>query len=294
MNAVVAYFERTMQGMLAFIEEETILVVLLALLLLLWLKEKKRVDNKGNRLLLYTTAMIILLLFPPTAMMLVWYQTAFYDYAWTWSAVPVMAGIAYVAVVLYEEYVVTLSKKYRIGVIGLALAVLFLCGNQGVLLKSQGKMAEAQEHALELVKCIEESEANEEYVLWANSQIMQEVRRQSGNIRLIYGRDMWDEKSGAYDYEEYAEPLVQAYEFMEIVSEVAQDADNPELFRILCDYYEGMQDADIHITNMLNAGVNLIVVPLNASEYFKEVLGEKDALVVQEIFTKQYVLYLLK
>lgn len=297
MNTLGIYMERTIEGMTAYLKEDKTLVIFIALLLFLWLKEKKIVDNKGNRMLVYACLMTVVLLFPPTAVIILAYQTAFYDYAWVWSMVPVVAVIAYAVVLIYEEGVATLFKGKKRLAVCLTFLVLFLCGNQGILKTADTQDASVQEEAARLAGYMEQEET-EDWMLWAPKEVMQEVRRQTGEVRLIYGRDMWDEKSGAYDYEVYEEELVQAYEWMELLMFLAREATGQESFDKLCDKeYRLMEGAEEYMTLMLDAGVNAFSVPQIAARQFVEVLATaaaEHAMVIEEVYTEQYVLYLLK
>lgn len=297
MNTLGVYLERTLEGMTAYLKEDKILVIFIALLLLLWLKEKKVADNKGNRMLMYACFMTIVLLFPLTAMIMLAYQTAFYDYAWAWSMVPVIPVISYAVVLIYEEHVAILSKGKKGMAVCLALIVLFLCGNQGILKTADTQDASVQEEAAKLASYMEQS-TEADWMLWAPKEMMQEVRRQTGEVRLIYGRDMWDEKSGAYDYEVYEEELVKAYEWMELLMFLAKEATGQESFDKLCDKeYRLMENAEEHMAFMLDEGVNSFSVPIIASKQFSQSLttiATEYALDVEEVYTEQYVLYLLK
>lgn len=297
MNAILMYFERVLQGMTTYFQEDKTVVILVSVLLLFWLKENKTVDNKGNRLLLYTTIMTVILLCPVTAVAVLIYQTIFYDYAWAWSMVPIFAVLAYAGVVLYEEWKPMLTRKKTVLVAILLIVLLFVCGNQGVLQTVEAQDAEERYRAEGVVSVVSANGADKEMTLWGPKSIMQEVRRQTGEIKLVYGRDMWDEKSGAYDYEAYTVPYIEAYEWIELVALLSKEATGEESFHKLCGQYRLMDDADSHVEVMLESGVNVIVIPEIAAEYFGEVLSpmvtEKEW-TMEEIYTQQYIIYLLQ
>lgn len=294
MNMIAMNMDRTIHGMAEYFRSDKTVVLLIAVLLYLWLKEKKNVDNKVNRLLLYTLVMTGILLFPITAMIMVIYQTAFYDYAWTWSMVPGAAVIAY-GISIFLMDMENLSKKKIVPVAAVIACILLVCGNQGTIRTNEkvvekGQIEVIAEHA---VKEAKEGQA----VLWAPKNIMQEMRRYTGEIRLIYGRDMWDEKAGAYDYEAYDENRMEAYEWMELVDMLAREVENEDNFRVLCGEYQLAEDAFDSTSNMLEAGVNVIVLPKLASEMYEGVLEdmmEAKGREMDELYTEQYAVYLFK
>ena len=294
MNMIAMNMDRTIHGMAEYFRSDKTVVLLIAVLLYLWLKEKKNVDNKVNGLLLYTLVMTGILLFPITAMIMVIYQTAFYDYAWTWSMVPGAAVIAY-GISIFLMDMENLSKKKIVPVAAVIACILLVCGNQGTIRTNEkvvekGQIEVIAEHA---VKEAKEGQA----VLWAPKNIMQEMRRYTGEIRLIYGRDMWDEKAGAYDYEAYDETRMEAYEWMELVDMLAREVENEDNFRVLCGEYQLAEGAFDSTSNMLEAGVNVIVLPKLASEMYEGVLEdmmEAKGREMDELYTEQYAVYLFK
>lgn len=297
MSTILMYFERVLSGMTAYLQEDKIVVILVAVLLLFWLKEKKAVDNKGNRLLLYAAIMTVVLLCPLTAVAVLVYQTVFYDYAWAWSMVPIFPVLAYAGVVLYEEWKPALTKTRTIFATMLLVVLLFVCGNQGVLQTVGAQDVEERYRAEGIVRVIGDKSAGGESILWGPKRIMQEVRRQTGEIKLVYGRDMWDEKSGAYDYGAYSTDYIEAYEWMELVALLSGEATGEESFHRLCGEYELMEDAQSHMENMLASGVNVIVIPEIAAGNFGEILAPmvtKEKRTMEEIYTQQYVIYLLQ
>ena len=102
MSALSLYFERTVKGMETYFSHDKTVVLLLLVLLVLWLGDKKKNNETHNRLLVYTTVISLALLFPVTAIVAVIYQSAYYDYEWVWSMVPVVAVVGYGAVRIYE------------------------------------------------------------------------------------------------------------------------------------------------------------------------------------------------
>ena len=87
-----------------YTDDGKLAALLLAALLFLWLRNKK-VSQKG--FLSYAVLMTACCIFPVTAVLLMLYQTKFYDYQWIWSLVPVTPVIAWgITEFLTEEAVV--------------------------------------------------------------------------------------------------------------------------------------------------------------------------------------------
>lgn len=295
MNAVMAYFERTIYGMTEYFRVDKTLVLLLATLLYLGLKEKKKADNNGNRVLVYSTIVTFLLLFPISAMFAVIYQTAFYDYAWTWSMVPVSAVFAYGVVAFYDDTTRASQKRYGIIIMVMMIFLLFVCGNQGTL--QTHKDANASNQAKTIAMQTLQNKEDTPVIMWAPQNIMQATRRHTGEIALIYGKDMWDEKAGAYDYEVYSEAYVEAYEWMELLDLIATETDGEGNFAVLREEYKLEEGAYQNSSMMIEHGVNVIVIPRMAAGMFEEVLElvlEEKTMTMQQVYMEQYVLYLLK
>lgn len=297
MSSIWAYLSRTIQGMEQCFESDKTIAFLLAALLILWLKGKKTTDNKVNRLMVYTLVMAAVLLCPVTAALVGVYQTAFYDYEWAWSMVPVVIILAYTGVVLHEELLDELTKWKKVLAVGLVIMFLFVCISRGGILTVDAQENRARVRTSEIVACLDKEVGQEKFVLWAPKEIMQEVRRQTGELLLVYGKDMWDAKSGAYDYEAYSEEFIAAYEWMELIAVLAQDVATQEIFDTLYVEYPVVGKEKNYLCTMLDVGMNVLVLPGFAAEYFDDAvqeLAEEYQRTVEKVYTQQYVLYLLK
>lgn len=298
MSRLMTYFEAALQGLSRYFEANKLVVLLLAILLAWWLVDKKPREIKGKMILLYTLVMSVVLLFPITALFVMIYQTGYYDYEWAWSMVPLTAVLAYGAVLLIERGGQQAKKFWSILIIA---AVLCLCGNQGALLTIEGEDAAAQENTVEVLQEIYDFGIGNQCMLWAPKNIMEQVRRQDGKILLIYGRDMWDVKAGAYDYEAYSEELTKAYvwlENMEGQAEVASImADPMASFRILCDEVDLNADRKTHLRTVLQSGANVLVLPHLVAEHIEEsilTLADEMQKTIKNTYTEEYTIYMLE
>lgn len=298
MSRVMAYLEAAVQGLGRYFEANKLVVLVLALLLAWWLAEKKPGNTKGRTLLLYTLSMTFLLIFPVSAVFVMLYQTAFYEYEWAWSMVPVTAVIAYGATLLVQG----LGKrgKMLLGVLGIT-AVLCLCGNQGTLMTVEEEAAAAQEDTRVILQEIYDLGITKQRVLWAPKNIMEQVRRFDGKMLLIYGRDMWDSKAGAYDYEAYSQELTNAYIWLEVMKQQAElasiMADPVKSFRILCEEEDLNRPTEEHLKTVLQAGANVLVLPNPVAAHIEDSiakLARERQLHLKSAYTENYTIYLLE
>ena len=298
MNRIVTYFEAVLQGIGRYFEANKLIVLVLAMLLAWWLTDEKPGSEKGRTMIRYTLVMSLVLLFPVTAVFVMIYQTAYYDYEWAWSMVPVTALIAYGAVLLIEKGVQ--KGRLLLGILGVA-AVLCLCGNQGTLMTVDSDAAEAQENTAEILREIYALDIEEPCTLWAPKDVMEQVRRLDGKILLIYGRDMWDTKAGAYDYEAYSPELTNAYVWLEVMTQQAEVAsimaDPIASFTVLCMEEDLNRAREEYLGTVLENGANVLVLPNLVAEHIEESIlkltGEKQ-LDLQNSYTEEYTIYLLK
>ena len=298
MSMILTYLNDALQGVIRYFQTNKLMVLFLAVLLAGWLAAKKVAGEKDNRMLLYGLIMAVVLVCPVTAAAVLIYQTRFYDYEWAWSMVPVTAVIAYGAAWLLDKYFP--KRKVLVGV-AVAAAVLALCGNLGMLQTVSPTEAESRTDAQEILECMEGESSLTQKNLWAPSNIMQEVRRQNGNILLIYGRDMWDEKAGAYDYDAYSEPIIQAYIWLEnmvaLEQQISSEEGAIEAFRTLCEEQELDRELEQYLWSMVEAGVNTLVLPNLTADYMEdalEAIALQSTLTMETAYTEEYTIYFLK
>lgn len=229
----------------------------------------------GDLLLQYTTLFLALILFPPAAILLDWYQTRFYDFGWMIALLPMTLTIAYGATRAvtdcYEKYCQESVWKTA-GLAAMALAVLLLCGNldterqwldNGSFSESfsgSGQVMteeEKQIEALAVLEYLEENGAAEDVCLWAPALVLDYIRRTDGSVRLLYGRNMWDEALNAYSYDSYPQKLREAYAWMEESASYLQNqGGSAEIGTAL--------EESVHAA--LDGGVNVIVLPWERGE----------------------------
>ncbi len=295
MNQILGYLEKAVDGIGRYGAAQKLLVIFLAVLMFAWLSEKNKITQKQNRLLIYSLFMTVVLLVPITAAVVLIYQTAYYDYEWSWSMVPVTAVIAFGIVLLLEQ---ELSKKRKSLLTVVIVCILCLCGNQGVCQKVPEKEALIRGETNGILKGVYAVSDSQKSVLWGPSGVMQEVRRRDGNVMLVYGRDMWDEKAGAYDYEAYSRELTEAYVWLEEAMahyDLAAGLDKPdETMRFLEEQYGWTKGTERHLEEVIKAGANTIVLPTLIGDYIEESIKEAAAAQnkdLKSVFAGDYSIY---
>jgi len=295
MNQILGYLEKVVDGIGRYGAAQKLLVPFFAVLLFAWLVEKKEITNKQNRFMVYSLFMTAVLLIPFTAMAVLIYQTAFYDYEWSWSMVPVTAVIAFGIVLFLEQ---EMSQKRKGMLVVVIVCILCLGGNQGSTQKVSEQEILLRGEMEEILEGVYDVSDSQRAVLWGPSKVMQEVRRRDGNIMLVYGRDMWDEKAGAYDYEAYSRELTEAYVWLEEAMghyDIAVDSDNSqETLKFLEEEYDWSEESGKHVGEVMKAGVNTIVLPRLIGSHIEESMKEAVAAQNKEmksVFVGEYSIY---
>ena len=281
-------------------------VLLLGILLFYWYltRSDSKIRTQNRELLWkYTVLTAGMAIFPLTAVILMKYQTRFYNYEWIWSAVPVTlviaAGMTGIYLECYEKYWNGKLLKPA-GLIAAGLALIFLCGDLGNEWEQGTFEASGKEKAALVVDKVRETGDTDDICMWGPSEILQYVRGLDGGMKLLYGRNMWDEALNAYAYDTYAPELYELYEWMELLDdETAADGAQEETAG-------DDQKADTESVNAeskeisylqiaLQYGVNCIVLPQGstAAESFER-LAEKNNLQLLKLQAEGYDIFRLQ
>lgn len=213
--------------------------------------------------LIYTTAAAICCVFPLTAAGLMKYQTGFYGYEWIWSLVPMTALTGYAAVMFCTEILREATGgrrgKNAVALAGL-LVMTLLCGGMGASPWDSTREQEERKTAEALILQLREQMGDREIMMWAPQEILEYVREYDAGIRLLYGRNMWEEYLNAYVYGGYSREVQRLYAWMEGRSVPGAPPSGWECASIL-----------------RNTEVNCILLPGDTEEetvgYFEEILG---------------------
>lgn len=254
------------QGWLRFTDGGKLAAIAMVALLFLWLSGRWK---EQKALFSYTVVMAILCIMPVTAAGLMLYQTKYYDYEWVWSLVPITVVAAWGITEFLEESWkgFSLSQwKRGLSVTGLVLALLVLCSGLGQTGIDRKEERLQRQRAGEIIQRVMEQEGD--ICLWAPREILAYTRELTGAVRLIYGRNMWDESLNAYAYDTYPQEIQELYLWMENADPTGmallEDSGQGEL-RIL---------GESCMTAAAEAGVTCILLPGNLEpETVEELAG---------------------
>ncbi|MBP5223940.1 MAG: hypothetical protein J6Z35_12395 [Lachnospiraceae bacterium] len=238
------------------------------LLLLLWLLH---LGNRRQQFLCgYSLIFLAVCICPVTAGLLMLYQTKFYDYEWIWSLIPLTVLLACGGTVLLEWFWERYEKDKTGRILGISAMILLalLCGRLGNKEWIVENTAKERDGISQLLQKLEEDSTQELY-LWAPQEVMEHARSLDGNVRLAYGRNMWQEYLNAFSYEEYSPEQREMYAWMVMCGRYGRlevpMASDLELVG------EGpvpgsMLDWEKCMIEAMQMGVNRILLPGNLSE----------------------------
>lgn len=228
-----------------------------------------KIKGPKSRLVMYAGVMILVCICPVTAVILMKYQTAFYDYRWIWSMVPVTAVIALGGTVFLTEQWRPGKGWHSLGynaILTLAsVLLLFLCGGlgKGSVDAEQAKKDRAHgEAVLELVR----QQCDGDICLWAPADIL-EYARLEGDMELLYGRNMWDIALNAYSYDTYSAEEVELYHWMERLDDWAIEI--------------SVDEVDEYVLRGFEAGAEVILLPVELSDWLAE--PESELLLLESL-----------
>lgn len=194
--------------------------------------------NKGKALFFYGAVMYALLFFPISAAVLSKFQSVFFSYNYLWIALPVVPTVA-IALTAFSGSLKSLKKSTAIITVVMVLVLLLLCGNMGVNTKKDVATNEWKEAELsfEEVKPIidkmqEIADSDPDALFLAPPSVTKYAHWYSGNIRTLYGRDMWEASLGAYHYDEYSDEVKDLYTWIEFIDAygIFYYCDGPEFY----------------------------------------------------------------
>lgn len=201
-------------GWLKFTGSGKLPALLFAALLFLWLSGRWK---RQKTLFAYTVLTVPICVIPVTAVCLMIYQTRFYDYEWIWSLVPMTIVIAWGATEFLSEQWKDFSlRQWKCGLPVTVLLLVILSLSSGPVQNGFDRKQESadRQRAVEILSLMTESQG-EDICLWAPQELLEYAREQSGSIRLLYGRNMWEEALNAYTYDLYPCEIQELYLWME-------------------------------------------------------------------------------
>ena len=240
-------------------------------------------EKKESKYWIYSLVMTGLLLFPLSAWILLKYQTRFYGYGHLWALVPVTGITAWGAVALVDMARDQLPKdswlsrrKYGAGVLtGLFCLIIFMGGSMTLApLNRQETVNEQKIPAAgqEVLEWICDNVENPK--LWAPAKVLEYARAYSGDLRLVYGRNMWDHALNAYTYDQYDETLQELYKQME-------QAAKGELWE--------QDELETALDEAREQGCNVVVLPVQTAE--AETPGDRMGGFVCSVRIRDYTIW---
>ncbi len=241
-----------------FLKEGKLAAVLLVALIYLGLRGAY---GRCRHLYVYAGVMTAACIFPVTAAFLMQYQTAFYEYRWIFSLVPLTAvcawGITAFAEQCWEGFCLKVWKR-ALPVTVLFLCALFLSAGPGGSKLSFRQTREEREHADSVIEQL--VAMKEDVCLWAPREILQYAREQNGEIRLLYGRNMWERELDGYSYDTVSESMKALYRWME----GTDPQGNPEPGEGETTSY--LREGESCMAQAARAGANCVLLPDSLEE----------------------------
>lgn len=172
--------------------------------------------GKQREALRYAGVTAAICICPFTAVLLMLYQTRFYDYEWIWTLVPLTAMIACCEVLFLEWFWKKgYGKEGKILYLVAAILVLnFFSSRLGNEKWQAEDLGAGREAIREVVS--EMTRDQGEIILWAPREVMEQVRSIDGSVKLLYGRNLWQEHLNAYAYDTYPPEMKELYVWMEM------------------------------------------------------------------------------
>lgn len=245
--ALLGWREYTAQGKL--------LALFLAVILFVGLQYGR---VKRKTFVLYTIIAALACIIPVTAATLMLYQTLVFPYEEIWSMVPVTAMLGFGTVMFVKDTLPDLVHRQKtkmvMTILGL-LAVLLLCGGLGAIPFDSEKYCLQRDTAEKLIWEAKKSLAEEEILLWAPREVMENIRAYDGSVSLIYGRDLWEPALRPYTDDSYAPELESMYVCMEKLAAESFYYNEKDMIN--------GEEWKAALSTAIDRGVNCIVLPGN-------------------------------
>lgn len=257
------FLGRAWSGWLEYMGAGKLTAVFFLVLLLGWLLKQEK--SRYSVLEKYALLMAVVCVCPVTAGILMKYQTAFYDYQWIWTLVPVTAVIACGGTLLLDRLMRsdTLSGRQK-GLLGAAaLILLFLCGAYGNTNTKWSPQDLRQERG-KAARVLEQIGDGREICLWAPEEIMAHARGLDGSLTLAYGRNMWQSALNAYSYDTYTQEQREMYVWMVMAGRTGRmDEEIGDYLRVVGEIppVGTVLKGEEIMRSALELGVNTILLP---------------------------------
>lgn len=192
----------------------------------LWLMGRYKKNEKTRHLLLFGITMSALVIVPISAMALMAYQTRFYSYRHLllllfpmvfipWALTSAVEGGYSVMKQNAEDGELVKEKPFVARMLGVLIATCLsmLSGNlltEGVEVEFTLSGDKVPAIVMEALELMEDGD-----VLVAPDEVIEYARAYDGDLKLVYGRDMFEPKLKAFTYNVYDENANRIYEWMQ-------------------------------------------------------------------------------
>ncbi len=216
----------------------------------------------------YAAVMAVLCICPLSAAALMLWQTSFYDYEWIWILVPV-TGMTACGVVLVLEKIRngTWRRMQKLLAGAMILCLLLLCGGYHEPQWAVRDLARERKEISAVLKTVQ-AETGKEIVLWAPREVIAQARSLAPEIRLLYGRNMWQGHLNAFSYDGYDQDRRDLYVWMIMIGRYGKlDVPVATDIEIVGERLEagGQMEGLSCVRKAAALGVNRILLPGNMS-----------------------------
>lgn len=306
MRTLMEYWNLTLSGFAQWMAAYKYLPAVIGILIYGYLFRDRYKSRIQREFWLYGLASMTLFMIPVTGLFFLIYQTRFYDYGWGWNMVPLAAILAAGVVELIFEQLKPgamiagegLKEKWvmpaRMCALLAATAVFFMLGNQGRLQQVSEAEQQVRRESEELLQYMEEQGLLLDTVIWGPKDILQYLRSHSGEVTLFYGRDMWDPKSGAYDYDIYDEAEIGCHNWIEMVSSEL-NLYLLEVQQAPGEVHEALATEEF-LQEAVTRGVDLIILPTEVTPWVErkiQFIAEEYEISVSTALVGKYTLWCL-
>lgn len=202
------------------------LALIIVGIVFLWLLGKYKKLQRTRILLLYGITICLVVLIPLSGFVLAQYQTAFFNYRHLLLLLFPMVFIPWALVETLENGLGLMKRNAEegdlvrekpwltrfLGVL-VAASLLMVSGNmltEGVDTELTLAKEKVPTRVLEVLELLEKGD-----VLVAPNEVLEYARSYDGDLKLIYGRDMWQPALKAYTYHTYDEDACKIYDWMQ-------------------------------------------------------------------------------
>ncbi|MCR4618652.1 MAG: hypothetical protein K5669_10790 [Lachnospiraceae bacterium] len=267
--------------------------------------------------IIYCGIFSVLLLIPVTAFIFRQFQTVFYPYEYLWALVPVVPMISFVLVSM-STFLKELKKSVAIVVCVFVSAILFVCGSMGTYTKADRDFPDLKgydttyEEVIPVLDRLNElnGSSQDDFIILASPAVTEYAHFYSGDLKTLYGRDMWDGGLAPYNYTVYSDTVKDLYKWMLYEDSYGavylKEYGDVSTFNYTDWNYDALDASDnpfggiTFVNKAAELGVKVIVFTVNektdltAISHIEEVLGISGEFIeVKSAYDKGYIIFCL-